>query len=114
MALTACYISDAALANLVCASLHEDPYGVAQGDIPKVLEAFVLYLMELEKLSRTLMASVEGEGQALERADMMNQMELQIESIEGGTFLTPRDTRCSSPWLSIADYVSATLCLQQC
>lgn len=30
------------------ASLHEDQYGVAQGDIPKVLEAFIQYLSTLE------------------------------------------------------------------
>lgn len=30
------------------ASLHEDQYGVAQSDIPKVLEAFVQYLGALE------------------------------------------------------------------
>lgn len=73
-----------AIANLICASLREDPYGVAQGDIPKVLEAFVLYLMELEKLTRVLLASVEGEGKAMEREEMMEEIGVQIESIEGG------------------------------
>ncbi|GAA6064070.1 hypothetical protein JCM10212_001476 [Sporobolomyces blumeae] len=41
-----------ALSNLTCASLHEDPYGVAQRDIPKVLEAFVRYLSVLEAVER--------------------------------------------------------------
>lgn len=36
------------------ASLHEDKYGVAQGDIPKVLEAFVQYLGALESYAAEL------------------------------------------------------------
>lgn len=38
------------------ASLHEDQYGVAQGDIPKALEAFVLYLCTLESYAAELNA----------------------------------------------------------
>jgi hypothetical protein len=38
------------------ASLHEDQYGVAQGDIPKVLEAFILYLGMLESYAAELNA----------------------------------------------------------
>ncbi|GAA5990201.1 hypothetical protein JCM5350_001083 [Sporobolomyces pararoseus] len=41
-----------ALSNLTCASLNEDPYGVAQRDIPKILEGFVRYLEVLEGLER--------------------------------------------------------------
>lgn len=36
------------------ASLHEDQYGVAQGDIPKVLEAFIQYLSTLENYAAEL------------------------------------------------------------
>ncbi|ORY72611.1 nucleoporin protein Ndc1-Nup [Leucosporidium creatinivorum] len=48
-----------ALANLLCASLQEDPYGVAQHDIPKILEAFVRYLDVLDDLVKDLTASAE-------------------------------------------------------
>ncbi|GAA6029218.1 hypothetical protein JCM8097_003574 [Rhodosporidiobolus ruineniae] len=48
-----------ALSNLVCASLTEDPYGVAQRDIPKVLEAFVRYLAVLDALADELTALAE-------------------------------------------------------
>ncbi|GAA5951721.1 hypothetical protein JCM3765_003094 [Sporobolomyces pararoseus] len=41
-----------ALSNLTCASLNEDPYGVAQRDIPKILEGFVRYLEVLEGLEK--------------------------------------------------------------
>ncbi|GAA5848333.1 hypothetical protein JCM8547_004480 [Rhodosporidiobolus lusitaniae] len=43
-----------ALSNLICASLTEDPYGVAQRDIPKILEAFVRYLSVLDGLADEL------------------------------------------------------------
>jgi nucleoporin NDC1 len=75
------------LANLICASLREDPYGVAQGDIPKVLEAFVLYLMELEKVRKGLMSSVESLGVEEEKEEMAREIEGQIEPIESGTLL---------------------------
>ncbi|GAA5863792.1 hypothetical protein JCM1840_005768 [Sporobolomyces johnsonii] len=57
---TVCAIQ--ALANLTCASLHEDPYGVAQRDIPKILEAFVRYLAVLEALQGELSALAEKHG----------------------------------------------------
>ncbi|CEQ39790.1 SPOSA6832_01337 [Sporobolomyces salmonicolor] len=57
---TVCAIQ--ALANLTCASLHEDPYGVAQRDIPKILEAFVRYLAVLEVLQGELGALAEKHG----------------------------------------------------
>ncbi|GAA5984691.1 hypothetical protein JCM11641_004564 [Rhodosporidiobolus odoratus] len=43
-----------ALSNLICASLTEDPYGVAQRDIPKILEAFVRYLNVIDGLASQL------------------------------------------------------------
>ncbi|GAA5963037.1 hypothetical protein JCM21900_002318 [Sporobolomyces salmonicolor] len=57
---TVCAIQ--ALANLTCASLHEDPYGVAQRDIPKILEGFVRYLAVLEALHGELGALAEKHG----------------------------------------------------
>ena len=39
-----------ALADLLCHSLLEDKYGLAQKELPRVLEAFVLYLGVLEQL----------------------------------------------------------------
>lgn len=44
------------------ASLHEDQYGVAQSDIPKVLEAFVQYLGALESYAAELNRAAD-EGQ---------------------------------------------------
>ncbi|GAA5822909.1 hypothetical protein JCM11251_004420 [Rhodosporidiobolus azoricus] len=49
---TVCAIQ--ALSNLICASLTEDPYGVAQRDIPKILEAFVRYISVLDSLESEL------------------------------------------------------------
>lgn len=43
-----------ALTAFLVASLHEDQYGVAQGDIPKVLEAFIQYLSTLESYAAEL------------------------------------------------------------
>ncbi|BGP13789.1 hypothetical protein JCM10213v2_001727 [Rhodosporidiobolus nylandii] len=60
-----------ALSNLICASLTEDPYGVAQRDIPKVLEAFVRYLAVLDGLAEELLAVAEktpGGKEAKEKA----------------------------------------------
>ncbi|GAA6004621.1 hypothetical protein JCM10207_000958 [Rhodosporidiobolus poonsookiae] len=48
-----------ALSNLICASLTEDAYGVAQRDIPKILEAFVRYLTVLDALAEELYALAE-------------------------------------------------------
>ncbi|GAA5942734.1 hypothetical protein JCM3775_005030 [Rhodotorula graminis] len=48
-----------ALSNLICASLKEDPYGVTQRDIPKVLEAFVRYLSVLDALAAELEAQAD-------------------------------------------------------
>jgi hypothetical protein len=43
-----------ALTAFLVASLHEDRYGVAQGDIAKVLEAFIKYLSALESYAAEL------------------------------------------------------------
>jgi nucleoporin NDC1 len=42
------------LAYLVAHSLTEDPYGVVQRDLPRVLEALVSYLVALEALAQEL------------------------------------------------------------
>ncbi|SCV69567.1 BQ2448_2587 [Microbotryum intermedium] len=49
-----------ALSNLLCASLKEDTYGVAQRDIPRVLEGFVLYLNTLDALASSLSSTAES------------------------------------------------------
>ena len=41
------------------ASLHEDQYGVVQGDIPKIVEAFVLYADAVEAYIAELQQAVE-------------------------------------------------------
>ncbi|GAA5911686.1 nucleoporin NDC1 [Sporobolomyces salmoneus] len=58
-----------ALSNLTCASLKEDPYGVAQRDIPKILEGFVRYLDVLASLEREfeLLAKEKQEEEVRER-----------------------------------------------
>ncbi|KAK4703618.1 nucleoporin NDC1, partial [Phenoliferia sp. Uapishka_3] len=63
-----------ALSDLVCASLEEDPYGVAQRDIPRILEAFVRYLAALENLAVALRL----DASELERAGLRTQIEEQI------------------------------------
>ncbi|KAI5474144.1 nucleoporin protein Ndc1-Nup family protein, partial [Pseudohyphozyma bogoriensis] len=73
-----------ALSNLLCASLQEDPYGVAQRDIPKVLEGFVLYLLALETLTAQLTASVEGAGKKIEREATLKEIAEQVVPIESG------------------------------
>ncbi|KAJ8507456.1 hypothetical protein ONZ45_g10177 [Pleurotus djamor] len=44
------------LANLTCASLTEDRYGVVQRDIPKILEAFLAFLSEIEAYQKDINA----------------------------------------------------------
>ncbi|KAK4058802.1 hypothetical protein OIO90_000248 [Microbotryomycetes sp. JL221] len=67
------------LANLLCASLQEDPYGVAQRDIPKILEGLTLYLDALEQLEKGLIADAEREAQGIERKQLMTrQVEEQV------------------------------------
>lgn len=62
--------------------MTEDPYGVAQRDIPKVLEAFVLYLFALEDLTKALLPSAADEDMAREVAE-------QIAPVEGGELPSP-------------------------
>lgn len=50
-------MASAALSKLLAASLNEDTYGVAQGDIPKTLEGFVTCLEGLEALEEDLQKS---------------------------------------------------------
>ncbi|RDB16603.1 Nucleoporin NDC1 [Hypsizygus marmoreus] len=40
------------LSHLICASLTEDKYGVVQRDIPRVLEAMISFLAEIEKYQK--------------------------------------------------------------
>ncbi|GAA5896308.1 hypothetical protein JCM8208_001844 [Rhodotorula glutinis] len=68
-----------ALSNLICASLKEDPYGVTQRDIPKVLEAFVRYLSVLDALSAELEATADkalGGPEEQERARKVVEREV--------------------------------------
>ncbi|GAA6055758.1 hypothetical protein JCM3770_006146 [Rhodotorula araucariae] len=68
-----------ALSNLLCASLKEDPYGVTQRDIPKVLEAFVRYLAVLDGLADELLAQADrtlGGAEAREKARVVVEREV--------------------------------------
>ena len=75
-----------ALSNLICASLTEDPYGVTQRDIPKVLEAFVRFLSALKSLSADLEAAadaVAGGQDEMDRARRMVEKEVgEVEDSE--------------------------------
>jgi len=42
------------LSRLVCASLTEDRYGVVQRDIPRILEALLVFLMALEDAQKEI------------------------------------------------------------
>lgn len=77
-------LSLSALANLLCASLTEDPYGVAQRDIPKILEAFVLYLDELDGLEKSLMAEAESSKLPERKAEFTKQIGEQVGSVQAG------------------------------
>ncbi|CAE6475694.1 unnamed protein product [Rhizoctonia solani] len=56
------------LSTLVAQSLHEDPYGRVQRDIPRVLEAFVSYLGALEQLIEEVNADLTPESEDAVRA----------------------------------------------
>ncbi|GAB1522891.1 hypothetical protein RhiTH_006016 [Rhizoctonia solani] len=57
-----------ALSTLIAQSLHEDPYGRVQRDIPRVLEAFVSYLGALEQLIEEVNADLTPESEDAVRA----------------------------------------------
>ncbi|GAA5933058.1 Ndc1p [Sporobolomyces koalae] len=73
---TVCAIQ--ALSNLTCASLKEDSFGVAQRDIPKILEGYVRFLTVLDSLEREfelIAQDKEHETDGKERAERWRQVE---------------------------------------
>lgn len=72
-----------ALADLLCASLKEDPYGVAQRDIPKILEGFVRYLDVLDDLAKFLTASAESLV-GWEREELLKEISEQVTPVQTG------------------------------
>jgi hypothetical protein len=79
--------SPTALSNLICASLTEDPYGVAQRDIPKILEAFVRYLSVLDGVAAELEAVADktlGPPEEKERARKV--VEKEVGEVQEGAF----------------------------
>lgn len=52
------------LSRLVCASLAEDRYGVVQRDIPRILEALLLFLTALEEAQKEIAVSDDAEEAA--------------------------------------------------
>lgn len=74
-----------ALSNLICASLTEDPYGVTQRDIPKVLEAFVRFLSALKSLSADLEAAADAVAGGQDEKDRARRMvEKEVGEVEDG------------------------------
>ncbi|KWU46467.1 hypothetical protein RHOSPDRAFT_15271 [Rhodotorula sp. JG-1b] len=72
-----------ALSNLICASLTEDPYGVTQRDIPKVLEAFVRFLSALKSLSADLEAAADAVAGGQDEKDRARRMvEKEVGEVE--------------------------------
>ncbi|KII85644.1 hypothetical protein PLICRDRAFT_178687 [Plicaturopsis crispa FD-325 SS-3] len=55
------------LAQLTCASLEEDRYGVVQRDIPRILEAFLKFLDALEQYQLELGEKVSAAGEGAEK-----------------------------------------------
>lgn len=90
-------IARTALSNLICASLKEDPYGVTQRDIPKVLEAFVRYLSVLDALAESLQAMAEKAlGGAEEREKARAVVEREVGEVQDGESRVPsRSVSCS-------------------
>ena len=52
------------LSRLVCASLTEDRYGVVQRDIPRILEALLLFLTALEEVQKEIVLADDAEEAA--------------------------------------------------
>jgi hypothetical protein len=52
------------LSRLVCASLTEDRYGVGQRDIPRILEALLVFLTALEDVQKDIPSSDDNEDAA--------------------------------------------------
>ena len=74
-----------ALSNLICSSLKEDPYGVTQRDIPKVLEAFVRYLSVLDALAAELEAQADKAlGGPDEREHARKVVEREVGEVQEG------------------------------
>ncbi|KIY45728.1 hypothetical protein FISHEDRAFT_48838 [Fistulina hepatica ATCC 64428] len=71
------------LSHLVCASLSEDRYGVAQRDIPKILEAFLSFLHAIETLTAELHTQAAktplSDGASI--AEIHRRVELQDEIV---------------------------------
>lgn len=49
------------LSRLVCGSLTEDRYGVVQRDIPRILEALLVFLTALEDVQKEIPTSDDAE-----------------------------------------------------
>lgn len=95
---TAC--AHTALSNLICASLTEDPYGVTQRDIPKVLEAFVRFLSALKSLSADLEAAADAVAGGREEKDRARRVvEKEVGEVQDGESrsLTDGSHSISSP-----------------
>ena len=71
------------MSNLLCASLKEDPYGVAQRDIPRVLEALVRYLGTLDELARQLTETAEKQSPEIKERWIV-EIEAQIGEVQRG------------------------------
>jgi len=52
------------LSRLVCASLTEDRYGVVQRDIPRILEALLVFLTALEDAQKEIASPDDAEDAA--------------------------------------------------
>lgn len=92
----------AALSNLVCASLTEDPYGVAQRDIPKVLEAFVRYLAILDSVAAEMQSAAEQAVGGREEQERARQVvEREIGEVQGGA--SAPDSHSLTLSLSLSD-----------
>lgn len=74
-------MSLAALSNLLCASLTEDPYGLASRDLPKVVEGLVLYLDVLEALQKELREKAERQGDG--KGEWLDEVERTVGEVEG-------------------------------
>lgn len=80
------YGSHKALSNLTCASLNEDPYGVAQRDIPKILEGFVRFLNVLEGLEKEFEMIAKDKSDEDEREKWRNVEKETVGAVQDGEF----------------------------
>lgn len=67
-----------ALSNLLCCSLHDDPYGTAQKELPRVMEAFLGYSDALDTFVKE---SVQNDADGLAKEALSKQLQPLLSGV---------------------------------